>query len=206
MGRFTSKHGSVLLERLEDITDGDFQRMSTLDSQEFRNEFFSGSAELEEIGSSLSNDEISRLGRGGHDRRKVLAAYRAAEKSDRPAVILAHTVKGWGIESFTARNSTHQKKMMDRESLLAYRDHLGIEISDDMIEEDPFVKLSSDSPGLGICKLQALFPRRAIALSESITDGVRKCQSPRYSQNSTRVLRRTEGYQRRWFSCDCYAV
>ena len=142
------RHGNVLLERLEDITDGDFQRLSTLDSQEFRSEFFSGSAELEEIGSSLSDEEISSLGRGGHDRRKVLAAYRAAEKSDRPAVILAHTVKGWGIESFLARNSTHQKKKMDRESLLAYRDHLGVEISDDMVEEDPFIELSSDSRAL----------------------------------------------------------
>ena len=142
------RHGNVLLERLEDITDGDFQRMSTLDSQEFRSEFFSGSAELEKIGSSLSDEEISSLGRGGHDRRKVLAAYRAAEKSDRPAVILAHTVKGWGIESFLARNSTHQKKKMDRESLLAYRDHLGVEISDDMVEHDPFVGLSSDSRAL----------------------------------------------------------
>ena len=142
------RHGNVLLERLEDITDGDFQRLSTLDSQEFRSEFFSGSAELEEIGSSLSDEEISSLGRGGHDRRKVLAAYRAAEKSDRPAVILAHTVKGWGIESFLARNSTHQKKKMDRESLLAYRDHLGVEISDDMVEDDPFVGLSSDSRAL----------------------------------------------------------
>ena len=142
------RHGNVLLERLEDITDGDFQRLSTLDPQEFRSEFFSGSAELEEIGSSLSDEEISSLGRGGHDRRKVLAAYRAAEKSDRPAVILAHTVKGWGIESFLARNSTHQKKKMDRESLLAYRDHLGVEISDDMVEEDPFVGLSSDSRAL----------------------------------------------------------
>ena len=142
------RHGSVLLERLEDINDGDFQRMSTLDSQEFRSEFFSGSAELEEIGSSLSDEEISSLGRGGHDRRKVLAAYRAAEKSDRPAVILAHTVKGWGIESFLARNSTHQKKKMSRESLLAYRDHLGVEISDDMVEDDPFVGLSPDSRAL----------------------------------------------------------
>ena len=142
------RHGNVLLERLEDITDGDFQRLSTLDSQEFRSEFFSGSAELEKIGSSLSDEEISSLGRGGHDRRKVLAAYRAAEKSDRPAVILAHTVKGWGIESFLARNSTHQKKKMDRESLLAYRDHLGVEISDDMVEHDPFVGLSSDSRAL----------------------------------------------------------
>ena len=142
------RHGNVLLERLENITDGDFQRLSTLDSQEFRSEFFSGSADLEEIGSSLSDEEISSLGRGGHDRRKVLAAYRAAEKSDRPAVILAHTVKGWGIESFLARNSTHQKKKMDRESLLAYRDHLGVEISDDMVEEDPFIELSSDSRAL----------------------------------------------------------
>ena len=146
------RHGSILLDRLEEITDGDFQRMSTLDTQAFRIEFFSGSEELEDIGSSLSDGEIARLGRGGHDRRKVLAAYRAAERSDRPAVILAHTVKGWGIESFLARNSTHQKKKMDRESLLAYRDHLGVEVSDDMVEEDPFVGFSSDSQALAYAK------------------------------------------------------
>ena len=70
----------------------------------------------------------------------MLAAYRAAEKSDRPAVILAHTVKGMGASSLSWQlNSTHQKKMMDRESLLAYRDHLGMEISDDLIEEDPLL-------------------------------------------------------------------
>ena len=146
------RHGSVLLDRLEEIMDGDFQRMSTLDTRAFRIEFFSGSEELEKIGSSLSDDEIAMLGRGGHDRRKVLAAYRAAEKSDRPAVILAHTVKGWGIEPFLARNSTHQKKKMDRNSLLAYRDHLGVGVSDEMVEEDPFVEFSSDSQALTYAK------------------------------------------------------
>ena len=65
----------VLLQRLEEINDGDFQRMSTLDPESFRSEFFNGSDVLKSIGSSLSNADIASLGRGGHDRRKVLAAY-----------------------------------------------------------------------------------------------------------------------------------
>mgnify|MGYP001173653743 CR=1 FL=1 len=144
----------VLLQRLEEINDGDFQRMSTLDPESFRSEFFNGSDVLKSIGSSLSNADIASLGRGGHDRRKVLAAYRAAEASDRPSVILAHTVKGWGIDSFLARNSTHQKKKLDRDSLKEYRDSLGIILSDDLIEKDPFVRLEDGSAPLEYSKVR----------------------------------------------------
>lgn len=131
----------ALLLRLEEVNDGDFQRMSTLSPSEFREEFFSGSEVLRKIGARLSDQDILALERGGHDRRKVLAAYRAAERSDRPSVILAHTVKGWGIDSFMARNSTHQKKKLDRASLISYKNYLGIDLSEDLIEEDPFVEL-----------------------------------------------------------------
>ena len=142
----------ALLERLEEINDGDFQRMSTLDPRTFREEFFGATKELQDLGSSLSDSDISSLGRGGHDRKKVLAAYREAENSDRPSVILAHTVKGWGIESFLARNSTHQKKKMDRKSLIDYRDYLGIEIDEDRVEDDPFVELEEGAESLEYSK------------------------------------------------------
>ena len=101
----------ALLERLEEINDGDFQRMSTLDPRSFREEFFGGTKELQDLGSSLSDSDILSLGRGGHDRKKVLAAYREAENSDRPSVILAHTVKGWGIESFSKELHTPEEKI-----------------------------------------------------------------------------------------------
>ena len=123
-----------LLARFEQITDGDWQRLSTLSPGDFRSELFSGSEGLESLGASLSDEDIANLSRGGHDPRKVYAAYQAALAADGPAVILAHTVKGWGIDSFEGRNSTHQKKQMGLEDLVAYRDALGLAIEDSTLE------------------------------------------------------------------------
>ena len=137
----------ALLARLEEITDGDFQRLSILEPAEFRAEVFSGNAPLEALGASLTDAEIASLHRGGHDPHKVYAAYAAAEAADGPAVILAHTVKGWGIESFAGRNTTHQKKKMSGDDLTAYRDALGLElqIPDERLEDNPFNTLDEES-------------------------------------------------------------
>ena len=89
-----------LLARFEEINDGDWQRLSTLSASDFRSELFSGSEALESLGASMSDEDITNLSRGGHDPRKVYAAYQAALAAEGPAVILAHTVKGWGIDSF----------------------------------------------------------------------------------------------------------
>ena len=127
----------AVLARIEGITDGDWQRMSTLEPSDFKAEFFSGNEQLSSIGDSISEEEIENLRRGGHDPRKVYAAYKAAEAADGPAVILAHTVKGWGIDSFEGRNSTHQKKKMALDDLAAYRDSLELPIEDDALEDTP---------------------------------------------------------------------
>ena len=137
-----------LLRAIEGISDGDWQRLSTLPASEFRKELFSGSSILEGLGSSLSDEEIGSLTRGGHDPIKVYAAYQAALAAKGPAVILAHTVKGWGIDSFEGRNSTHQKKKMDISDLEAYRDALGLRLEDSKLEEDPFIDLDSESDEL----------------------------------------------------------
>ena len=79
---------------------------------------------------------------------KVWSAYHAAKQSDRPAVILAHTVKGWGIDSFEARNTTHQKKKMSLEDLKQYRDDLGVTVDDENLENDPFHGFEEDSDTL----------------------------------------------------------
>ena len=138
-----------LLARFEEITDGDWQRLSTLSPSDFRSELFSGSESLESLGASMSDEDIANLSRGGHDPRKVYAAYHAALSADGPAVILAHTVKGWGIDSFEGRNSTHQKKKMDLADLVAYRDALNLTIEDSALENSPFHQLEEDSDELG---------------------------------------------------------
>jgi pyruvate dehydrogenase E1 component len=145
---FSKDSTGELLTRLEEITDGDFQRMSTLSPTEFRTELFSGSDILVSMGSNLSDDDIVNLRRGGHDPLKVYAAYHAALESDRPSVILAHTVKGWGIDSFAGRNTTHQKKKMNLEDLIAYRNRLQIPIPDEKLQQDPFYLLDEDSEAL----------------------------------------------------------
>jgi len=134
-----------LLTRMEKITDGDWQRLSTLQPQEFKSELFSGSKELEAMSKLISDNEILNLKRGGHDPKKVYSAYKAAEKAEGPAVILAHTVKGWGIDSFEGRNSTHQKKKMNLEDLVAYRNSLDIPIEDEKLEQSPFYLPEQDS-------------------------------------------------------------
>jgi len=145
---FSQDSDGELLARLEEITDGDFQRMSTLPAAEFRTELFTGSEALVSLGANLSDADIINLKRGGHDPLKVYAAYHAALKSNKPAVILAHTVKGWGIESFAGRNTTHQKKKMNLDDLLAYRDRLKIPIPEDRVQNDPFYLPEEDSEAL----------------------------------------------------------
>ncbi|MBT3641072.1 MAG: pyruvate dehydrogenase (acetyl-transferring), homodimeric type [Euryarchaeota archaeon] len=135
----------IVLARMEEINDGDWQRMSTLEPALFRSEFFSSNAALEEIGKSLSDNEILGLTRGGHDPIKVYSAFKAAESAEGPAVILAHTVKGWGIDSFEGRNSTHQKKKMNIEDLKSYRDRLEISVKDSNLEKNPFSDFDLDS-------------------------------------------------------------
>ena len=135
----------VVLSRIEGINDGDWQRMSTLQPSEFRKEFFSGNDILSSLGESLSDAEIEDMRRGGHDPRKVYAAYKCAEASEGPAVILSHTVKGWGIDSFEGRNSTHQKKKMALQDLIAYRDSLEIPMDDETLEDSPLYHPGKDS-------------------------------------------------------------
>ena len=134
-----------LLEKMEGIADGDWQRLSTLSIEDFREEMFSGSESLKALGTSISDTEIEGLTRGGHDPVKVYSAYKSAISAKGPAVILAHTVKGWGIDSFEGRNSSHQKKKMTLDDLKDYRDALKIDLDDSRLEENPFIALKEDS-------------------------------------------------------------
>ncbi|MDH3286451.1 MAG: pyruvate dehydrogenase (acetyl-transferring), homodimeric type [Betaproteobacteria bacterium] len=138
----------LLLKRMEECVDGEYQRFKANDGAYVRKHFFGKYPELLEMVAKMSDDDIWRLNRGGHDPHKVYAAYAAAMKhKDQPTVILAKTVKGYGMgEAGEGQNITHQQKKMGTASIRAFRDRFNLPISDDKLEEVPFYKPPEDSP------------------------------------------------------------
>ena len=140
----------VLLKRMEEAVDGEYQAYKAKDGAYIRKKFFGKYPELKELTANMSDEDIWRLNRGGHDPHKVYAAYIAAVKHiGQPTVILAKTVKGYGMgDAGEGQNITHQQKKMGEDALKAFRDRFNIPISDDEIAEAPFYKPAEDSPEL----------------------------------------------------------
>ncbi len=138
----------LLLKRMEECVDGEYQRFKANDGAYVRKHFFGKYPELLEMVANMSDDDIWRLNRGGHDPHKVYAAYAAAMKhKDQPTVILAKTVKGYGMgEAGEGQNITHQQKKMGTASIRAFRDRFNLPISDDKLGEVPFYKPPEDNP------------------------------------------------------------
>jgi pyruvate dehydrogenase E1 component len=129
-------HDGVLVEKMNSALDGEFQKYSVESGAYIREHFFGPDPRLQELVSHLDDEALWRLRRGGHDYRKLYSAYkRAVELKGAPVVILAKTVKGWGIESMAGRNVTHQTKKMSAEELKKFRDSLELPIKDDEIDE-----------------------------------------------------------------------
>jgi len=127
----------VLVNAMNTTPDGQFQTYSVESGAYVRENFFGGDARLRKMVEDLSDDQIRRLSRGGHDYRKVYAAFEAAYKhTGQPTVILAHTIKGWTLDSFEGRNATHQMKKLSKADLKAFRDRLHLPISDKDLEGD----------------------------------------------------------------------
>jgi len=125
----------ALVNQMNRVPDGEFQNLSIADGAYNREHFFGPDPELRKIVEHLSDEDIERLPRGGHDYRKVYAAFDAARKHrGQPTVILAHTIKGWLLESLMARNATHQMKKLTTDDLKNFRDRLRIPITDEQIE------------------------------------------------------------------------
>jgi pyruvate dehydrogenase E1 component len=137
----------LLLKRMEEVVDGEYQTYKSRDGAYVRQHFFGKYPELLELVADMSDEEIWRLNRGGHDPLKVFAAYAAAAKhKGQPTVILAKTVKGYGMgASGEAQNPTHQQKKMDEDSLLQFRDRFNIPVSDAELPKLPFVSLEPNS-------------------------------------------------------------
>jgi pyruvate dehydrogenase E1 component len=159
----------LLLKRMEEAVDGDYQKYSVEPGSYTRRHFFGKYPELLELVNHLTDEQIHKLLRGGHDSRKVYAAYKAAvEHQGQPTVILAKTVKGYGLgEAGEGRNVTHQQKKLNEKELREFRERFGIPVSDEKIAETPFFRPSSSSHEIRYLlerrdQLGGFLPRRVV--------------------------------------------
>jgi pyruvate dehydrogenase E1 component len=164
----------LLVKRMGEIVDGQWQKYATESGAYFREHFFGADPRLLEMVKSLSDEQLEKLRLGGHDPQKVYAAYSAAvEHRGAPVVILARTIKGYGLgESGEGRNITHQQKKLNEDELRQFRARFGIPISDDEIAETPFYRPPENSREIQYLqerrqKLGGYVPSRVVAV-ESI--------------------------------------
>src|SRR5437773_6550271 len=138
----------LLLKRMEEAVDGDYQKYSVEPGSYTRKHFFGKYPQLLKLVNHLTDEQIHKLLRGGHDSRKVYAAYKAAvEHQGQPTVILAKTVKGYGLgEAGEGRNVTHQQKKLNEKELREFRERFGIPIRDEEIAQTPFFRPPPRSP------------------------------------------------------------
>ncbi len=168
----------VLVNRMNTTPDGQFQTYSTEDGAYVRENFFGDDPRLRSMVEHMSDTQIEKLPRGGHDYRKVYAAFDAASKhAGQPTVILAHTIKGWTIDALEGKNATHQMKKLTPADLKKYRDRLYLPISDKELEESyektggaPFFHPGKDSPEIEYMmerrkQLGGSVPRRVLRAS-----------------------------------------
>jgi len=139
------------LKRLMEVTvDGEYQVCKARDGAYVREKFFGKDPETAAMVANMSDEQVWRLNRGGHDHRKIYAAYDAAVRhTGQPTVILVKTVKGFGLgEAGEGQNIAHQQKKMDTDALRAFRDRFNIPIEDKDLDDVPFYKPPDDSPVL----------------------------------------------------------
>ncbi len=138
----------LLLKRMGEVVDGDYQKYSVEPGSYTRKHFFGKYPELLELVNFLTDEQIRKLLRGGHDTRKVYNAYKAAmDHKGAPTVILAKTIKGYGLgEAGEGKNITHQQKKLNEKELREFRERFGIPISDEDIADTPFYRPAPDSP------------------------------------------------------------
>ena len=137
----------LLRKRMEEAVDGDYQNYKSKDGAYVREHFFGKYPELKAMVATMSDEDIWRLNRGGHDPHKVYAAYAAAMKhTGQPTVILTKTVKGYGMGGAgEGQNITHSQKKMDIDSLKQFRERFDIPLTDDQVEKAEYYRPSKDS-------------------------------------------------------------
>jgi pyruvate dehydrogenase E1 component len=136
----------LLKKRMMECVDGEYQTFKAKDGAYVREHFFN-SPELKELVADWTDDEVWKLNRGGHDLFKIFSAYKAAsDHKGQPTLILAKTVKGFGMgQAGEAMNISHQQKKLDEEAIRRFRDRFAIPVPDDKLEELPYLKFAEDS-------------------------------------------------------------
>jgi pyruvate dehydrogenase E1 component len=140
----------LLVQRMTEVVDGQYQKYVVESGAYIREHFFGKWPELKKLVEHLSDEQLQKLNRGGHDPRKVYAAYhQAVRQRGSPTVILAKTIKGYGLgEAGEGRNVTHQQKKLNEEELRSFRTRFAIPIGDGDIDATPFYRPAEDSPEL----------------------------------------------------------
>ena len=144
---FERDHTGLLLKRMEECVDGDYQSFKAKGGAFLRQEFFGKYPELLELVSDMTDDQLAHLHRGGHDRMKIYNAYkRATEHKGGPTVILAKTVKGYGLGATQARNASHQEKKLTDDGLTAFVQRFNIPVSEKTAKEAMPYRPAKDAP------------------------------------------------------------
>ncbi len=163
-------HDGLLVKRMGEAVDGDYQKYSVSDGAYIRKHFFGTDPRLAALVTSHSDEKLNKLRRGGHDAEKVYAAYKAAsEHTGQPTVILAKTVKGYGLgEAGEGKNVSHQQKKLNEDELRDFRTRFGIPISDEDVAKAPFYNPGENSPEVQYIKqrrkvLGGSLPERRVA-------------------------------------------
>ncbi len=192
----------LLLKRMEECVDGEYQDFKSKDGAYVREKFFGKYPELLEMVAGMTDDEIWALNRGGHDPIKVYAAYSAAVRTaGQPTVILAKTVKGYGMgESGEGQNITHQQKHMAGAALVRFRDRFGLPLTEEQLAELPFLRFADGSPEMAYLRER----RGALGGALPAAGGGRRsrwrCPGSASSVASS-LARRAARSPRRWRSC-----
>jgi pyruvate dehydrogenase E1 component len=185
---FARDDDGVLLKRLHETVDGEFQTYAATDGRFNREHFFNKYPELTALIADMSDDDIDRLRRGGHDPVKIYAAYNAAlQHKGRPTVVLAQTKKGYGMGHWgQGKMGTHQQKKLDDEALKAFRDRFALPLSDEDVTALRLFKPGADAPEMKYLHAQRVrlggyLPARSAAAPKLAVPGL-----PRFAEGTTR--------------------
>jgi pyruvate dehydrogenase E1 component len=162
-------HDGLLVKRMGEIVDGEYQKYAVESGAYVRQHFWGADPRLLAMVSHLSDEQLKKLSLGGHDPMKVYAAYKAAvEHTGQPTVILARTIKGYGLgEAGEGKNITHQQKKLNEEELRAFRTRFGVPIGDEDVAKAPFYRPPDNSPEISYVlerrkKLGGFVPTRVV--------------------------------------------
>jgi pyruvate dehydrogenase E1 component len=169
----------LLVKRMGDVVDGEYQKYAVETGAYVRQQFWGADPRLLEMVKHLSDEQLKKLTLGGHDPVKVYAAYKAAvEHPGQPTVILARTIKGYGIgEAGEGRNITHQQKKLNEDELRAFRTRFGVPIGDEEVAKAPFYRPPDNSPEITYIlerrkQLGGFVPRRVVQTEPLKTDAL----------------------------------